>query len=201
LAIAGFALSLVLAGFFLSSEFIPQSDRSELYVSFEARAGSSLERSSELAGRLEQTIASHDDVVDYQLLTIGGELTPINEGRVYVKLVDKGDRNQTVFELIDVFREELSKIAGLSISVSTEPGHAGGGNLIQYSIRGPDHSRIKSLASTVEQILKETPGAVDIDNSEKEARPELQVVVDRDLAKDLGLDLAAIGGTVRSGSS
>ncbi|UCC80127.1 MAG: efflux RND transporter permease subunit [Candidatus Zixiibacteriota bacterium] len=198
LAISGFLLSFFLAGQFLSSEFLPQSDRSELYISFEARAGSSLERSSELAGRLEHTIASYNEIVDYQLLTIGGELTPINEGRIYVKLVDKGDRDQTVFELVDVFREELSKIAGLSISVSTEPGHAGGGNLIQYSIRGPDHSRIKSLASMIEQILKETPGAVDIDNSEKEARPELQVMVDRDLAKDLGLNLAAIGVTVRN---
>jgi HAE1 family hydrophobic/amphiphilic exporter-1 len=197
-AITGFALSLLLAWYVLSTEFIPQSDRSELYVSFETRAGSSLERSSELAGKLEQTIASHDDVVEYQLMTIGGERTPINRGRIFVKLTDKGDRDQTVFELVDLFRDELSRIAGISISVSTEPGHGEGGNLVQYSIRGPDHSRLKNFASSLEQILKETPGAVDINNSEKEARPELQVVVDRDLAKDLGLNLADIGGTVRN---
>jgi len=198
IAIGVFALSMFLGKLFLSNEFIPQSDRSEMYVSFEAMPGSSLERTSDLAGMLEQIIASHDDVVEYQLLTIGGELTPINEGRIYVKLIDKSERDQTVFELVDVFRDDLSRVPGLSMSVSTEPGHGGGGNLVEYSIRGPDYTRIKNLAFSLEEILKETPGAVDIDNSEKEARPELQVVVDRDLAKDLGLNLAAIGGTVRN---
>jgi len=197
-AIAGFVLSIVLANFFLSTQFLPQSDSSELYVSFEAMPGSSLERTSELAGILERIIASHDDVVKYQLLTIGGELTPVNEGGIYVKLVDKNERDNTVFELVDVFREELSSVPGLTLGVATEAGHAGGGNLVEYSIRGPDYTRIKSLAFSLEDILKRTPGAVDIENSEKEARPELQLVVDRELAKDLGLDLMSIASTVRN---
>ena len=197
-AIAGFALSIVLANFFLSTEFLPQSDRSELYVSFEAMPGSSLERTSELAGMLEQLIASHEAVVKYQLLTIGGEITPVNEGGIYVKLVDKNERDKTVFELVDVFREELSSVPGLTLGVATEAGHAGGGNLVEYSIRGPDYARIKNLAFSLEDILKKTPGAVDIENSEKEARPEFQIMVDRDLAKDLGLDLMSIAGTVRN---
>lgn len=197
-AVAGFILSMVLAGLFLSNEFLPQSDRSEMYVTFEAMAGSSLERTSELAGELERIIASHEDLVRYQLLTIGGELTPINEGQIYIKLIDKGERDLTVFDLMDVFRNELSRVPGISLSIATEPGHGGGGNLVQYSVRGPDFNRIKNLASSVEQIMKQTPGAVDIDNSEKQARPELQVNIDRDLAKDLGLSIASIGGTVRN---
>jgi len=197
-AVTGFVLSMILAGLFLSNEFLPQSDRSEMYVTFEAMAGSSLERTSELAGELERMIASHEDLVRYQLLTIGGELTPINEGQIYIKLVDKSERDLTVFDLMDIFRRELSRVPGISLSIATEPGHGGGGNLVQYSVRGPDFNRIKNLAASVEQILKETPGAVDIDNSEKQARPELQVNIDRDLAKDLGLSIASIGGTVRN---
>ncbi|UCE65063.1 MAG: efflux RND transporter permease subunit [Candidatus Zixiibacteriota bacterium] len=197
-AIAGFALSIALANFFLSTQFLPQSDRSELYISFETMPGSSLERTSDLAGMLENIIASHEDVVKYQLLTVGGEITPVNEGGIYVKLVDKNERDKTVFELVDIFREELSSVPGLTLGVATEAGHAGGGNLVEYSIRGPDYARIKNLAFSLEDILKQTPGAVDIENSEKEARPELQIMVDRDLAKDLGLDLMSIAGTVRN---
>jgi HAE1 family hydrophobic/amphiphilic exporter-1 len=197
-AVLGFILSIFLAGRFLSNEFLPQSDRSEMYVSFEAMPGSSLERTSELAGEMERIIASHKDVVRYQLLTIGGELTPINEGQIYIKFIDKNDRDVTIFDLMDIFRGELARVPGVSLSVATEPGHGGGGNLVEYSVRGTDISRIKNLASVVEQILKDTPGAVDINNSEKQARPELQVDIDRDLAKDLGLNIAAIGGTVRN---
>ncbi len=198
LAIIGFAFSLFLAKLFLSTQFLPRSDSSELYINFETMPGSSLERTSELAGMLERIIASHEDVVNYQLLTIGGEITPVNEGSIYVKLVDKNERDKTVFELVDIFRKELSSVPGLSLAVATEPGHAGGGSLVEYSVRGPEYNRIKNLAFSLEDILKQTPGAVDIENSEKEARPELQLVVDRDLAKDLGLNLMSIAGTVRN---
>jgi HAE1 family hydrophobic/amphiphilic exporter-1 len=198
IAIGGFVMSLILASLFLSSEFLPTSDESQMFINIKAMAGSSLERTSNLAERVEEFIEDHEDVVEYQLVTIGGELTPVNEGRIYVKLKDKAERDTTVFELVDVLRTQLSSIPGLSLSVSTDPGHGAQASLAQYSVRGPDHERIKGLAYQLENILSETPGAVDIDNSEKQARPELQVMVDRDLAKDLGLNIASIGGTVRN---
>ncbi len=196
-AIAGFVFSIYLVRF-LGVEFTPQSDQSQLFVTFKTMPGSSLERSSELAGQLEDIIASHGDVVRSQLLTIGGELTPINEGQIYVKLTDKGDRDVTAFEFIDILRDELAAVPGVSLSVATEPAHGGASGLVQYSIRGQDYDRIKSLALSVERILKETPGAVDIDNSEKQARLEYQIVVDRDMAKDLGLNIMPIATTVRN---
>lgn len=196
-AIGGFVISIYLAGF-LGNEFIPASDRAELYVNFKAMPGSSLQRTSYLASQLENKIASHGDIVRHQLLTIGGGITPINEGLIYVKLTDKSERDESVFQIMDDFREELSSVPGLSMSIATEPGHGGGGSLVEYSVRGPDYVRLKELAVSLEQIMKETPGAVDVDNSEKQARPELQVEVDRDLAKDLGLTIADIGIAVRS---
>jgi hydrophobe/amphiphile efflux-1 (HAE1) family protein len=198
IAIGGFALSIYLGITFLSKQFLPESDRSEVYVNFKAMPGSSLERTSSLAERLEGIIASHKDMVQYQLLTIGGELTPVNEGSIYAKLADKSERDTTVFEFIDVLRRELSSVPGLTIGVATEAGHAGGGNLVEYSVRGADHDRLTTLAASLERVLDESPGAVDVENSEKQARPELQIVVDRDLAKDLGLNLSAIGMTVRN---
>jgi HAE1 family hydrophobic/amphiphilic exporter-1 len=197
MAIGGFVISIYLAGF-LGNEFIPASDRAELYVNFKAMPGSSLQRTSDLASQLENKIASHGDIVRHQLLTIGGGITPINEGLIYVKLTDKSERDESVFQIMDDFREELSSVPGLSMSIATEPGHGGGGSLVEYSVRGPDYVRLKDLAVSLEQIMKETPGAVDVDNSEKQARPELQVEVDRDLAKDLGLTIADIGIGVRN---
>ncbi len=197
MAIGGFVISIYLAGF-LGNEFIPPSDRAELYVNFKAMPGSSLQRTSYLASQLENKIAAHDDIVKHQLLTIGGGVTPINEGQVYLKLTDKNERDISVFQFMDILREELSEVPGLSMSIAIEPGHGGAGSLVEYSIRGPDYVRLKELAASLEQILEETPGAVDVDNSEKQARPELQVEVDRDLAKDLGLTIADIGIGVRN---
>lgn len=197
IAVGAFIFSLFLASF-LGRGFLPISDRSELYVNFETMPGSSLERTSDIASQLENIIASHDDIVRYHLLTIGGELTPVNEGSIYIKLLDKNERDISAFDFVDLLREEFSSVPGISFGVATDPGHAGGGGLVEYSVRGPDFNRLKNLAASLEQILKSTPGAVDVENSEKEARPELQVVVDRDLAKDLGLDLASTADAVRN---
>ncbi len=197
IAIGGFVLSLYLVKF-LGVEFSPKADQAQLFVDFKTMAGSSLERSSELAGQLESIIGSHKDVVKNQLLTLGGGLTPINEGQIYVKLTDKSERDLTAFEIIDILRDELAAVPGVSFSVAPEPAHGGAGGLVQYSIRGPDYDRIKILAASLEQILKETPGAVDIDNSEKQSRSEYQVVVDRGMAKDLGLSVMPIAMTVRN---
>ena len=197
IAIGGFVFSIYLAGF-LGFEFTPQADQAQLFVTFKTMPGSSLERSSELAGQLEDIIESHDDIVEYQLLTMGGEVTSINEGQIYVRLNDKNERYITVFEFIDILREELAAVPGVSLSVAPEPAHGGAGGLVQYSVRGPDYDKIKSLAASLELILKETPGSVDIENSEKQARPEYQVIVDREKAKDLGLNLMPIAMAVRN---
>ncbi len=197
-ALAGFIISMFLGARFLGSEFIPQQDRAELYVNFKSAAGSSLDRTAELAGLLEQQIASHKDLVRYQLLTIGGTYTPVNEGSIYIKLVDKNQRRQSVFDFSSELRNELLTIPGIKSSVAMEAGHGGGSQQLEYSVRGPDFARLKALATRVESAIKTAPGAVDVENSEKQARPELRVAIDRQVANDLGLNLAIIGTTVRS---
>jgi HAE1 family hydrophobic/amphiphilic exporter-1 len=196
-AFIGFIISMYLGGL-LGFEFLPQQDRSQLYVNFEAAAGSSLLQTSDLAKRLENLIASHGDVMRYQLLTIGGELTPVNEGSIYVKLRNKNDRDKSVFEFVSILRKQIESVPGLTISVQTEESEGHGSKPVEYSIRGHEYSRLVQIAAQVETIVREAPGAVDVENSEKQARPELRIQVDRELADDLGLNLAMIGGTVRS---
>lgn len=196
-ALAGFGISLILGWAFLGNEFIPAQDRADLYVNFRSAAGSSLDRTAWLAEQLEHKIAAHKDVIRYQLLTIGGTYTPVNEGSIYVKLVDKGKRKQSVFAFSTDLRNELSAIPGLTISVAMEQSH-GGGQPIEYSVRGPDFVKLKALATRVESVMEKAPGAVDVENSEKQARPEFRVAIDRQVADDLGLNLAIIGTTVRS---
>ena len=197
LAMAGFVGSIMLSGL-LGFEFLPAQDRAELYVTFKARPGSSLNRTSELAQQLERTIGMHGNIVKFQLTTIGGELTPVNEGNIYVKLVDKSERNLSIAKIVSLFRHELSAIPGLSVNIALEQSEGGGSFPVEYSIRGPDYDKLVLLAAQVETIIKGAPGAVDIENSEKQARPELRIAIDRDVADDAGLNLAVIGMAVRN---
>lgn len=196
-AAAGFMFSLYL-GTMLGFEFLPAQDRAETFVNFKARPGASIAETSDLAKRLERIIASHSDIVEFQLLTIGGEFTPVNEGSIYIKLVEKGERNISVFQFVSQLRQELSVVPGLALNLALEQSEGGGSYPVEYSVRGPEFDKLVALANRVESVIEEAPGAVDVENSEKQARPELRIVVDRDVANDVGLNLASIGTTVRS---
>jgi HAE1 family hydrophobic/amphiphilic exporter-1 len=197
-ALAGFVISLILGWALLGNEFIPAQDRAELYVNFKASSGTSLDRTAELAGQIEKKIDAYGGVVRYQLLTAGGEYTPVNEGSIYIKLVPKNERKQTVFAFASSLRNELALVPGLTTSVAMEQSEGGGSHPVEYSVKGPNFDKLKILAAKVESALDQAPGAVDVENSEKQARPELRIAVDRQEADDLGLNLATIGTTIRS---
>jgi len=74
----------------------------------------------------------------------------------------------------------------------------GGEQQVEFSVRGPDFEEVKILANVVEDYMRDAPGSIDVENSEKLARPEIQIFVDRDLANDLGVSIGGLASTVRN---
>jgi len=184
-------------GSLLGSTFFAQSDESQFFVVFKAGPDASLQRTGELAKEIEERISNYPEV-QYMLTSIGGSQTPVNEGQIYVKLIPINDRSRSSFELVALVRDDLRDIAGLTIQVQTNEGEGGGSQDVEFSVRGPDLTEVKILAGQLENIMRQAPGGTDFLNSEKLARPEIQVHVDRDLANDLGISIAGIAMTVRN---
>jgi len=196
IAVLLFFLSLGI-GSMLGSEFMPVSDRSEMYVLFKAGPDASLERTSELAKKIENRLSKYPEV-EFLLTKVGGEQTPANEGNVYVKLKPIDQREAGVQQLMTKVRHELADIAGLTIQIMVESEGGGGEQQVEFSVRGPDFEEVKILANQVEEYMRDAPGAIDVENSEKLARPEVQIFVDRDLANDLGVSIGGLASTVRN---
>jgi HAE1 family hydrophobic/amphiphilic exporter-1 len=196
IATIAFFASLAIGGL-LGSEFFPQSDRSEFYVMFKAGPDASLERTGQMAKIIEDRVRKYPETV-FTLTRTGGEDTPVNEGQVYVKLVPKDERSANAGEIITRARKDLADIAGLTIQVLTEKGDAGGQQQVEFSVRGPDFEEVKKLAEDVENLMRTAPGGRDFENSEKLARPEVQIHVERDRANDLGISIGALATTVRN---
>ena len=195
-ATLAFVASLMVGGL-LGSEFMPQSDRSEVYIIFQAGPDASLDRTSELAEVIEKRLEKYPEV-DFLLTRVGGEDTPVNEGQIYAKLVPLDQRSEHVEEFITRIREDLKDIAGLTIQVLMEAGEGGGDLQVAFSVRGPDFEEVKKLADKAEELMRSAPGARDVQNSEKLARPEVQIEVNRDLANDLGISVGSLATTVRN---
>ncbi|MDP3444471.1 MAG: efflux RND transporter permease subunit, partial [Ignavibacteria bacterium] len=101
-------------------------------------------------------------------------------------------------DLIKDFRTELKKVPGAKFSFLLEGGPGGNEKPVTYSIRGENIDTIKALAAKIENIVHNTGGTVDVDNSLELSKPEVRLILDREKASDLGVNPYAIASAVRS---
>jgi multidrug efflux pump subunit AcrB len=182
---------------FVGSEFFPSYDRGEFSVSFKSSPGSSLEQTDVIAKYIEAALRKHSEVVNV-LTSIGAGNDPVNRGSVFVKLVNKNEREKSVEDIQAELRNELSMIPGATISFNAESGPGGHGKPVAYSIRGPKMDELEKIAAQVEPIVRRTPGAVDVESSLEASKPELVINIDRSRASDLGVSVQGLAVAVRS---
>jgi len=182
----------------LGAEFIPQADPGQFQVVYKARPGTSLDRSIEIARQLDAEIRRHP-AVDYTYTTLGGAgaaAKPVNEAGIFVKLKDRATRNHFLVVKAEM-RERLRRFVGLRLAVSNADEHEADAKPIQVSFRGTDLARMVPASARLLEEARKVPGAVDVDTSEEDPRPEVRVSVNRQAAGDLGLDLGTVASTVR----
>ena len=195
-ASASFAFALFMARF-VGQEFMAQSDEGKVYVSVETPPGTTLQGTSDRIQQIEEIVNKLPEV-KASYVTIGRGNASVTSGQVLFNLVDASQRTIKAQQLVDSVRALIQQIPGVKVSVSAGEGHAGGGKSVEVSIRGENLEELTKLRRQVQAIANATPGAVDVDNTQEEGKPELQVTVDRKQADDLGLSLYTIPMTVRA---
>lgn len=196
-SIAIFATSIVMVPL-LGTEFVPKADYSETSVSFYTPVGSSLELTESKARQVETIIREFPEV-RYTLATIN---TGAAQGKiyasVYVRLVDRKDRNRSVDQMSSVLRERLKQVPGVTVTHAGLTDSVGGNKSIEFSLQGPDLKELERLSRLVTERIRTIPGLVDLDSSVKPDKPTVAIQVKRDAASDLGLSVAQIAGSLRT---
>ena len=195
LALASFVGALALPAFgIIGGSFFPIQDISEFNIVIETPPGSNLEYTRLKAEEAARLARSKPEVA-YTYTTIGGRTGAVDEGTVYVRLTPKADRDRHQEEVSTELRNELSRLGGVTASISS----GGFDNMkqIQLQLRGPDTTELSRLAEAVAKEVRQVPGAVDIGLSTKGQKPELNVQIDRGLAGTLGLTVGQIAQALR----
>lgn len=195
-AIVIFASSLYIAKQ-LGKEFIPTEDQGQFIVRLEAPMGYSLEASDKLSQQVETIAMSLPEIKSVYYIAGFGR-NGVNNARMMVTLKPKGERKKTQEQIKTDIRKKSKGIAGLKVTAE-DVSLVGRGQRsvpIQYSIRGRDLENLKKYTRQIVSEFSKLPGIVDVDSSLEEGKPELQVIIDRDKAADLGVDVANIAETV-----
>jgi HAE1 family hydrophobic/amphiphilic exporter-1 len=189
------AIAMVALGF-LGTEFMTTTDEGKLYIGVVTPPGTTLDETSNRIAQMEKIVKELPEV-RATFVTVGGTNTPVTEGLLMVLLTDADARSLSAKELIDSVRTLISDVPGVKTSLSTQPAEGGSEKPIEFSIRGENRDELVALTHKVQQIMRNKPGAVDVDNSLEEGKPEIQVNIDRQAADDLGLNVYTVSQTIR----
>jgi HAE1 family hydrophobic/amphiphilic exporter-1 len=147
----------------IGSEFLPLSDRGQVYITFEAAPGASLKQSAELTARLEDRLRDIPEVAGI-FTSIGSQQRSVNEGMVTVILKPHDQRDRHVFEIQSEMRQRLADFPGLYLALALEAGSIEQ-QPIGISVQGEDLRALRLLASAVEDSARSVPDAREIRNS------------------------------------
>ncbi len=182
---------------FIGGGFFPDSDNSEFSVTFETPEGSSLAYTRDKAMQLLAALGELEGI-DFTYTTIGSGLVgTVTAGEIYVKLVPPKERSLSQDELMVEARKRLANTFGVDIAVLDAGGFGGPQAPLAVEVRGPDVRELQRIAGEVADVVAAIPGIVDVQSSMGDPRPEFRIEVNRDLASEVGLDIAQVAMTVQ----
>jgi hydrophobic/amphiphilic exporter-1 (mainly G- bacteria), HAE1 family len=202
-------------------EFVPSGvDEGEFEVGVTAPEGTNLAAMNDVMLAIEREIAGVPAVRVVLGSVGGGFLGGVNQGEVYVRLANHGERvfswgrllkgivtldpgaafrgNASQPDVMRAVRARLRKFKDLRASVrNIQSINLGGGRTeLDLAIRGPE---LGPLAEYTERLrdMSADLGIVDADTTLKLNKPELQVRIDRARAADLGVETQDIATALR----
>src|ERR1041385_4015005 len=168
---------------------LPGEDTSEIFGPSETVQGSSFD---DLVQHQLQVMAvlQQDPNVDATVSFLGGS-GQINQGRVFMQLKPRSQRDMSVDELIRYFNRKLAGIPGIQVSLQTPPPIQIGGrrtkSLYQFTLQGPDRVALYDNANRLMAELRKLPDLINVTSDLVISNPQASVEINRDRAAALGV--------------
>lgn len=185
----------------IGKNFIPFDDSSQFEIAVKLPEGMSLAESEQQVARLEKIVHDVPHVVNI-LSTIGGDdQKRVNRGVMFVQLAPMEDRKESQAKIMQMVRERLADQKDKRLAIQYVQAISGGGNSaspVQYVVRGPEISKLTEASKSLSEFLAKMEGVVDVDTSLEVGKPEARVVINREKASDLGVNVATIASALRT---
>ena len=179
-------------------DFLPVDDQSEFEITVRMPIGSSLEGTESLMAQVEQDVRTLPGI-RAMLSTVGADVRrQVDRGSITVELLDVGERKETQRQIMDMARDRLRKYKDVVIGVQLPNLISGSVDReFMYSLQGPDLNKLDKYAQQLLVKLRETQGVFDLDSSYESGKPEVRVLINRDKAADLNVNVASVANAMR----
>lgn len=184
--------------------FMPQQDTGQLVGFIRGDDGLSFQVMQPKMERYRQALLT-DPAVESVAGFIGGS-GGINNAFMIVRLKPIAERRIGAQQVVDRLRNSLPKIPGGRIFLMVDQdlqfgGRQGRATDNEYTLLAGDLDDLRTWLPRVRDALRALPQLTDIDASEGEGAQQISLVIDREIAKRLGVDMAMITGVLNNAFS
>ncbi len=200
-----FAISIT-SLFGVATEFIPAMDEGTMSIDISMPLGTKIEKMDKLARVIEEKLATIDEI-DVMFTNLGtGDIDILmggslggGSGTISVRLVKLKHRKKSTTEIAEEIRTLVKDIPGAEISVTETSSMEMMGFTVpvSVSIKGDELEVLEKISDDFKQIIGSVEGTREVKTSLSEAVPEVEVLINKEIAATYGLTTAQIASAVR----
>ena len=192
---------IYLFGATLPAELAPLEDRSEFRFMATAPEGATFEYMDEYIVAMTDFM-NEEEPEQLSSLSITGR-GATNSGFLRVTLVPPSERTRTQQQIVDDVSAKTKKFTGIRayITQSQTIGDRRGGFPVQFVIQASEIEKLKNVIPTFLDRANESPLFTYVDVDLKFTKPEINILINRDKARNLGVNIVDISQTLQLGLS
>lgn len=206
MAAAGLAIALLLLPFFGRS-FLPEFHEGNYIIAMTTLPGTSLDESMRLGAFVRQDLLKYPQVVSIDQRAGRSELDedaqPPNFSEFDVRLDFSKVPNMSADELLNRIRKDLTLVPGAVFNVGQFIAHrmdeveSGVRSQVAIKVFGDNLSTLNALGQSIQTLLQNIKGVVDINKEQQINVPEVTIKLDREKANRYGMKIGDIASTIQ----
>lgn len=182
----------------------PQQDTGQLMGFFRTDRGMSFEAMEPKLDQFRQIIQADPAVSNVAVFASGRGGS--NSSTILVELVPLAERDASAAEVVARLRNRLQSEPGARLFLTPQQDIFVGGGLgragsYSYNLLGSELSVLKEWQPRVQRAMAELPELTDVDADSEDRGSRIELVIDREKATSLGVDMALIASTLNSAFS
>jgi len=181
--------------------FFPQQDNGIIYGSTDAAQDISFIAMKELQKQVVKIVLDDPAVATVaSFIGSGRGASTVNNGRVFITLKPRRERDVTADQVIGRLRRKLAGVVGVNLFLQASQDIRVGGRFgraqFQYSLQSGDLDELNRWSSILVEKLRHLPELRDVSSDQQTRGLQMTVAIDRDAAARLGVSPVAIDNTL-----
>jgi len=184
----------------LPSELTPQEDRGVFFVSVRLPAGTALEATDKVVQRVEARLAPYrEDGRIEDVISITGQYGEAGRAFLVAVLSPWGERDRRPQEIIEELRPDFAGITQADVRAFAPSGMgSGGGAPLEAWVTAPSFAEAAEFSASLTKRMRDAPSIVNVRRDYQPDTPGFDIKVDRERAREVGIEARAISNTVRA---